>query len=225
MKLLFFDIDGTILRMYGAGRKAVEEGLSERFGKPIRTQPIHFGGKTDPQILREVLLLNDIADHEDNMNAASEAYMNRAHRIMPDVEVEMMPNADVLIRDLYAEKRHELSLLTGNFEPMAYFKLAQLQLDGYFSHGAFGSDHEDRNQLPEIGIHRVKREKNLHFEPHNVVVIGDTPRDIECARFAGVQCIAVATGGYSMDELADADLVLPDFSDTRLFYDFLHSTP
>lgn len=222
-KLLFFDIDGTLLRTYGAGRTAVETGLSARFNQPIQSGDLTFGGKTDPQILREVLTLNGIEAHEVNLQAASEAYMEAVQRLLPQSRVEMMPNMRVLLTELANHTKHELSLLTGNYEPMAFLKLAQVQLDHFFSHGAFGSDHEDRNQLPQIGINRVKTQYGLHFEPTDVVVIGDTPRDIECAHFAGAKCVAVATGGFSTTELAHADLVLENFKDIRPFFDFLQA--
>lgn len=220
-KLLFFDIDGTILRTYGTGRKAVVEALSSTFNCPIDTQNINFGGKTDPQILAEVLRANDIPDTKENIEAASEAYMHAVRQLMPESRVQVMPNVSPVLEAFHHHPQVELSLLTGNYEPMAFLKLAKVNLDHYFNHGAFGSDHTDRNELPSIGIKRIEALLEHTFHPQDVFVIGDTPRDIECAHTAGIRCIAVATGDFSMEDLHVADLVLPDLTHEEALHAFI----
>lgn len=222
-RLLFFDIDGTIMRSKGVGRQAVEDALAALFDRSFHSQHIPFGGKTDPQILREVLEANGVAATPENLQKAGKAYMTTMRTYLPQTTIQLMPNIHPLVKRLAGHEQVTLSLLTGNYEPMAYFKLAQVGLDHHFAHGAFGSDHEDRNALPKIGLARVASETGLQFARMHTFVIGDTPRDIECARAAGIKVVAVATGEHSLDQLAvhEPDLLLADLRDTEGFLSFI----
>ncbi|MBL7977474.1 MAG: HAD hydrolase-like protein [Bacteroidetes Order II. Incertae sedis bacterium] len=222
-KLLFFDIDGTIMLTHGAGRRVVEEALSEAFGKSIVTKGIPFGGKTDPQILTEVLVLHGIEPSEENISIAGEKYMDGLKVAMPMVSCEVLPGIPELLASLDERNDVELALLTGNFEPMAYLKLQKAGVEHYFHYGAFGSDHADRNALPEIGIQRAEMITGQSFQTQHIHIIGDTPKDIECARIAGWRVVAVATGNYSRDELAthQPDLLLENLRDHSPFWRYL----
>lgn len=219
MKLLLFDIDGTLLETGGVGRKAVESALSELAGQPISTEGVSFSGKTDPQILREVLTLNDV--HPDLLNGrfaeVVDAYRAMLPRLLQAAMVRALPGAAALVERLHAEPAVQLGLLTGNVREMAYLKLDAIGLGGYFPFGAFGCDHEDRNALPAVAVERALAHAGRPFEPSDVLVIGDTPRDVECARAYGARVVAVATGRFGRAELAEhaPDALLDSLEDWR----------
>jgi phosphoglycolate phosphatase-like HAD superfamily hydrolase len=220
MKLLLFDIDGTLLTTNGAGRPAVESALAELVGRPVSTDGISFSGKTDPQILREVLTLNDAAD--DLLNGrfpdVVEAFRATMHRVFDPAGADALLGAQALVEQLHADDRFQLALLTGNLQEMAYLKVGAIGFDEqHFPFGAFGSDHADRNELP--GIARGRAAAHAGAEPGDVVIIGDTPRDIECGRHGGCTTIAVATGRFDRDTLAEhePDVLLDSLEDADAF--------
>ena len=158
-RLVLFDIDGTILWTDGAGRRAVFRALEEHFGR-IGPDDHRFDGKTDPQIVRELLDALEALD-------------------------------DVV-----------LGLLTGNIQPGAHAKLAAVGIaPERFVVGAFGSDHHDRPELPEIARRRAEQVLGHPVRGGDVVVIGDTPADVACGIGIGARAIGVATGRYSVEEL------------------------
>lgn len=205
MKLLLFDIDGTLLETGGIGRRAVEAALSELAGRPISTEGLSFSGKTDPQILREVLALNGAEADLLNGRFAEvvAAYQAMLPRLLTASMVRALPGAAALVERLAAEEAVQLALLTGNLREMAYLKLGAIGLGGHFPFGAFGCDSEDRNALPAVAVERALAHAGRAFAPADVLVIGDTPRDIACARAHGARAVAVATGRFARAELAE----------------------
>ncbi|GAB5537126.1 MAG: HAD family hydrolase [Rubricoccaceae bacterium] len=212
--ILLFDIDGTLLQGHGVGRRAIEAALISLYGRSIDTSAIPFSGKTDPLIFREILTaapdlgLVDAAPEDRQLEAFRAAYLREMDQRLPVDRVSELPGAAPLVRQLDADG-HTMGLLTGNLEPLAYGKVARIGLAAeLFPFGAFGSDHEDRNELPAIAAQRA----GLHLQrdvPHtDLIIIGDTPRDIDCARAVGAKAVAVTTGYFSADELAEADIVL-----------------
>jgi phosphoglycolate phosphatase-like HAD superfamily hydrolase len=216
VKLLLFDIDGTLLTTHGLGREAVEAALLASQGRPIPAGRVSFSGKTDPQIFRELLCAEVAAEALDAaMAAAMAAYQDEVRRRIGAARVVMLPGVRRLLDGL-ATTEATLGLLTGNLRPMAYLKLGRLGLDGFFPFGAFGCDHEDRNALPEVAAARAEARTGRRFAGRDVVVIGDTPRDVACGRAAGAFTVAVATGQYRRDALAAhaPDLLLDSLEDT-----------
>jgi phosphoglycolate phosphatase-like HAD superfamily hydrolase len=118
-----------------------------------------------------------------------------------------------------------LGLLTGNLEKGARIKLEPFRLNEYFPAGAFGSDNEDRNTLLPIAVQRFEEILQDSIEINTCIIVGDTPRDVECAHIFGAQCIGVATGPYSYEDLQDAgaDLVVQDLADHSPFFRFFSS--
>jgi phosphoglycolate phosphatase len=217
MKLLLFDIDGTLLHTHGVGRRAVQEALSEITGQAVTTGDVDFSGKTDPQILREVLVATS-ADEEwlnGRFPEAVNAYQATMKRLFEPERVTALPGAVDLVEHLAAEDRHHLGLLTGNLRPLAYLKIGAIGLDRHFPFGAFGCDDEDRNNLPVVATSRAEEHTGWAFAPDEVVVIGDTPRDVACGRAFGARVVAVATGRFDREALAahDPDVLLDDLSD------------
>jgi phosphoglycolate phosphatase-like HAD superfamily hydrolase len=208
--LLLFDVDGTLLlKATAAHAAAVHEGLREVYGiADLSAVKLDAAGRTDYEIARAICLQTGVsaerfdAGRDDFRIACVAAYA----RLCPDDLSEFVaPGVTDVLEALAARDGLRLALLTGNLEPIARLKIARAGLRRFFEpgQGGFGSDHEDRTELPAIARRRAG-----NYPRTQTVVIGDTPRDIACARADGVRCIAVATGPYGPAELADADVVL-----------------
>ena len=219
--VFLFDIDGTILQSHGVGRRSVEAALAEAVGQTFDTSDTPFSGKTDRQIFREILTAArergvEVGDVEAAIAALADAYSARMHAALPDAHVEGLPGAVDLVRRLAADGA-EMGLLTGNLQPIAFAKVGRLGLGPTeFPFGAFGSDSEDRDALPAVAVERASAHLGRTVDPAEVVVIGDTPLDVACARAGGCVAVAVATGRYGAGELADADVVLDTLEAFRL---------
>ena len=211
--IFLFDIDGTLLRGHGVGRRALEAALLSLYGQTFDTSDVPFSGKTDAQIFRELLEAApdhglDAAPTDAQRAALQAAYLDEMGRRLPVDPVEELPGAAALVRRL-GDDGHAIGLLTGNLEPLAYGKVARVGLERtVFPFGAFGSDAEDRNALPAIAADRASAHLGRDVAHGDLVVIGDTPLDIACARAVGARVVAVATGHYAADDLGDADVVL-----------------
>jgi phosphoglycolate phosphatase len=219
-KLVLFDIDGTILYTGGAGRRAIQRTLLEIFGctGPIKGFP--FSGKTDPQIIMELMTL---AGHspsriEKKMDRFWDVYVEHLKEEMARAHgLKVYPGVVEVIQELQSRDGTLLGLLTGNIQRGARLKLEPVGLNGYFSVGAFGDDSADRDQLPRIAVDRVREQLGRSFSARDVVIVGDTPADISCARHYGAKVVVVATGFVSYEELEKAkpDALFHDFSDHR----------
>jgi phosphoglycolate phosphatase-like HAD superfamily hydrolase len=218
--LVLFDIDGTILLTDGAGRRAVHRALIEVFGS---TGPAEhrFDGKTDPQIVRE--LMRHEGHGDDHIDAHMDRLLDRyVHYLHEELEtgaagVRLMPGVAELLDALEARQDVVLGLLTGNLAEGARAKLASAGIDpDRFRVGAYGSDHEMRNALPAVAQRRAREQLGLEIAGADVVVIGDTPADIHCGREIGARAIGVATGQFSVEELSQhgAAAVFDDLSPT-----------
>lgn len=171
-------------------------------------------GRTDLEIARAVLLANDVpperieAGFEELRAAACKEY---ARRCPTDLRDNVAPGMGQLLGLLADRGDVRLALLTGNLEPIARLKLARAGIGKFFARGqgGFGSDHEDRAALPAIARRRAGSD-GTPYPRARTIVVGDTPRDIACAHADGLRCLAVATGPYGVDELADADRVAAD---------------
>jgi phosphoglycolate phosphatase len=208
--LLLFDVDGTLLlKATAAHAAAVHEALREVYGiGDLSAVRVEAAGRTDYEIGRAICLQLGIS--ADRFDAGREAFriacVAAYARLCPDDLSEFVaPGVTDVLEALAARDDTRLALLTGNLEPIARLKIGRAGLGRFFEpgQGGFGSDHEDRTELPAIARRRAG-----HYPRAKTVVIGDTPRDIACARADGVRCIAVATGPYGPEDLADADVVL-----------------
>jgi phosphoglycolate phosphatase len=220
VKLVLFDIDGTILLTDGAGRRAVNRALMEVFGT-TGSADHRFDGKTDPQIVRELMRLEGHADEhiDDRMGRMLDRYVEFLHEELTSGvgRTRVMPGVYELLDALDARDDVLLGLLTGNLAAGARAKLSAAGIDpNRFRVGAYGSDHETRAELPRVAQERARTDLGLEIPGHDVVVIGDTPADIQCGRGIGARSIGVATGHYSVEELAShsPSAVFPDLSAT-----------
>jgi phosphoglycolate phosphatase-like HAD superfamily hydrolase len=211
--LLLFDIDHTLLWTGGAGRRALESAFLEVLGVRNGLDGVPVSGRTDPAILRDMLRQHGLSDGRKTLERLLESYLRHLERFLPLVRGRVMPGIPELLTALRGREGVRMGLATGNVRRGAQLKLAHYRLDGYFSDGAFGDEAEDRPSLVALAIRRLGGEER----PRRVLVIGDTPLDVQAAKACDAIAVAVATGEYSQEELlrAGADLVFPDLSDWR----------
>ena len=213
MPVLLFDIDGTLYDGHGVGRLAIEATLAERFGRPVDTSAVAFSGRTDPQIFRAILSDTALVGHLDGDPAdaiaeAMEAYRDDMLGRLPGHRATAIPGATDAVRR-FAAAGVPVGLLTGNLEPIAHLKVEAVGLErALFPFGAYGSDDESRDALPAVAAARASACLGRLVEARELVVIGDTPLDVACARAAGAVAVGVTTGRFSHADLAHADLVL-----------------
>lgn len=217
-RLLLFDIDGTLVAG-GPAKGAFHTALLDAFGTAGPIQLHDFSGKTDPQIARELLEVAGLSpwEIERGLPRLWARYLEELRRRLPDHPMEILPGVMALMERLAGmEKEVALGLLTGNIVGGAELKLGSAGLYGHFRMGAFGSDSAVRNDLPGVALARAAEAWGKRFDPADVLVIGDTPRDVECGLAHGTVTVGVATGRFSADVLRDAGAhhVVEDFSDT-----------
>lgn len=219
--LLLFDIDGTLVSgateaHAAALHTALHEvhGLAEQVDS-ARALGIDPAGRTDPEIARLLLLAHGVsaeridARADDVREACCATY---ARTCPPDLSETVLPGVPELLERLAGRDGVRLALLTGNYEPVARVKLRAAGIGGWFDarEGAFGSDGEDRAELPEIARRRAGRTAGVAHPRERTIVIGDTPRDVACALADGVRCLGVETGRFSAAELHGATAVARD---------------
>lgn len=225
-RLILFDIDGTLVAG-GPAKDAFQEAMIETFGTAGDVGGVSFAGKTDPQIARE--LLSGIGLEERRIEAGFdelwERYVAYLESKLVGSPMRILPGVQELLDGLSVLDQVGLGLLTGNIERGARLKLGSAGLWGRFQIGSYGSDHEERNELPAIAFGRASELWGGAVDPGSAVVIGDTPRDVACGRRGGARTLAVATGRYQTADLiaAGADHVLDDLSSTLEILDWLTS--
>lgn len=205
-RLVLFDIDGTLLLTAGAGRRAITAAMTEVVGSAAGFEGVRFDGKTDPQIVSELLEAAGDPDPGDvkRISAVCDRYADllEAELQRPTSRVTIMPGVHDLLERLEQEPRAVLGLLTGNLARGAALKLRAGGIDpDRFAVGAYGSDAAHRPHLPPIAASRAEGLLGRVPSGHEVVIIGDTPADVACGASLGARAVAVATGGYTLDEL------------------------
>jgi phosphoglycolate phosphatase-like HAD superfamily hydrolase len=229
MKLVLFDIDGTLLWTDGAGRRAIHRALLDEVGTAGPIERYRFDGKTDPQIVRELLALAGHPDASDE--ARIQAVCRRYVTLLGDElakttqSTKLMVGIVELLDALAGEERDGralVGLLTGNLAPGAALKLWSAGLDpARFRVGAFGSDSHRRSDLPLVAATRAAVLTGRTFAGPDVVIVGDTPEDVACGRPVGARALAVATGFYDTAALraAGAPYVFETLADTAAVLD------
>ncbi|MDX1583899.1 MAG: haloacid dehalogenase-like hydrolase [Thermoanaerobaculia bacterium] len=204
MKLVLFDIDGTLIRDNGAARDAFAEALREVYGQCPELDRFDFSGRTDPEITWMVLEETGLDDEEieEGLHRLWDAYLHGLRARVSQETVRIMPGIEALLEALAGIRRSvTLGLLTGNIEPGARAKLSPFDLNRYFSFGAFGSDSRHRVELPPLALSRAREQVGRQFELEDLVVIGDSIFDVRCTTPHGARSIAVATGVTPADTL------------------------
>lgn len=224
--LILFDIDGTLLLSGRAGLRAMTRAFDKTFGITNAFAGESFGGRTDSYLVSKALQGAGLPDTPEQHDRFRENYIPL---LAEEIEQPgtghkgLMPGARELLEALHDHHHLHLALLTGNYREAAEIKLQHFELWDFFEWGAFSDDAADRNALVPIARSRAETYDIPVEAIERVIVIGDTPHDIECARVAGAQSIAVATGGFTIDQLreAGADHVLPDLSETQQVIELL----
>jgi phosphoglycolate phosphatase len=217
MKLILFDIDGTLIDSGGAGSKALDLAFEEMFSVKNAFREVTMAGKTDTQILKEGLALHRIGHGNGVIPDFFRAYVGYLRQYVRIRKGHVKPGIFAALDTLASRRENILGLLTGNISEGARIKLEAYGLSSYFRIGAFGDDSEDRNRLLPVAVGKLYEADSLRLEFKDCIVIGDTPRDVDCAKPYGAKTVGVATGPYSAAELCDADVVLEDLSDTKRF--------
>ncbi|MGB7337932.1 MAG: HAD hydrolase-like protein [Phototrophicaceae bacterium] len=219
-KLLLFDIDGTLLHSKGASREAKALAMEEIFGTAGNVRTHAFGGKTDWQILREVLEPHGITGLQigQKMPTFERAFAENMAKIIGNFDVQALDGAQELVT--YFDQRDDimLGLVTGNTSLTAPVKLKAAGFDpAMFVVGAYGSEADNRNDLPKLALDRAIAKARHDIAPENVIVIGDTVNDVLCARAIGAQVVTVFTGFEERDVLiaSKPDIMLDDLTSFR----------
>ena len=201
-RLVLFDIDGTLLSAGRAARESVLAALERAFGWTGSSAAHDFSGKTDPQIVRELVADSVPPEQfEAALDGALEMYLSELASRLSPAAIVPKPGIPELLARLAADPRVTLGLLTGNLERGARMKLAPPDFNRYFPFGAFGSDSPDRYLLPPIAVERARVFSGRAFSGKQVVIVGDSVHDVACGRSIGVRSVAVATGPTRIERL------------------------
>ena len=226
--LLLFDIDGTLINTHGSGGRAWRTASYRLFGNQFDFDGVSFAGRLDSAIYTDLAIHNGIDDHAERQDEFWAAYLDELPR-------ELARRADRLsacpgVHDLLAVLREQhvdttaLGLLTGNHRGAVPHKLDAIGIDHrWFNINAFGDEAETRPDLTALCMKRYAKAHDVNPKPSRVVVIGDTPHDIDCAKTHGCVAFAVATGSFSLDELhaAGADYAVDNLQDATPLLDLI----
>ena len=199
--LLLWDIDGTLIASGGAGMRALQVALRNVFGIDGSLHDIDFAGRTDHWIMREVFRKFGLAASPENFARYFEGYVAELPAALANPQARVLPGIREILTVASAHGQIAQGLLTGNMRRGAQVKLSHHGLWEHFPFGAFADDSEHRNELGPHAVRRAKERHGIEFSAANVWVIGDTPHDVACGKIIGARTLAVATGGYSLDQL------------------------
>jgi phosphoglycolate phosphatase-like HAD superfamily hydrolase len=222
-RLLLFDIDGTLINSGGAGIYALKLALVERFGITDGLHDIEIAGMTDSGIVVSILNKHKVPATNENIAAFLDSYVHFLSLELPRRQGKLLPGVLELLEKLKSRKHVVLALLTGNVSRGAELKLDHYGVWHFFEFGAFADDHQDRNKLGPFARARAKEKHGREFSAAEIDVIGDTPRDIACGKAFGARTIAVATGTWTREQLAEhqPDFLIDDLADVDRVIDTL----
>jgi phosphoglycolate phosphatase-like HAD superfamily hydrolase len=202
VRVVLFDIDGTLIRTGGAGVRAFERTGENLFHIVDGVRQMRFAGRTDPSLVREFFGLHQIEPTSTHFQRFFDHYVFVLDHLLRELSGHVCPGVGDFIAGLAnLPQAPLLGLLTGNIRLGAEIKLRHFGLWECFATGAFGDDHEDRNQLADLAQRRAGQTLGCALPGDEILVVGDTPRDIECGRAIGARVLAVGTGGARLDEL------------------------
>jgi phosphoglycolate phosphatase len=219
IKAVLFDIDGTILKSQGAGKRALEDAVMDLFGTTGAMDAVEFQGRTDPYIIHASLEPAGIAREEitARMEEIKDRYFSYLRRYIREVDVILLPGIRELAAALGRESRVVTGLLTGNFREGARIKLGVFDLFPLFTMGVFGDDTSVRNEMPSIAREKIRAAHGTIPDFGDLLIIGDTVHDVECGRRSGTRTLAVGTGWTPPEVLIaqGPDLYMDSLGDTE----------
>lgn len=219
IRLVLFDIDGTLVHTGGAGVKAFAKVFETAFNARDGFEKLKFAGRTDVSLVREFFQYHAIAETAENFERFFEQYVFWLDSILNHSDTNACPGVHELLRDLKKLEKPPLTgLLTGNIRLGAEIKLRHFNLWNEFETGAFADDSENRDQIAAVARERGRRLLGNGLQDQEILVIGDTPLDIRCGRAIGARVLAVATGGATLEELKrhEPDWAVKDLSEVEL---------
>lgn len=202
-RLLLWDIDGTLISTGAAGHRAILLATAQRFGGDGDLEGVEIAGRTDTSIAHQILAKYGAPITEESMESFLDIYLELLAQELPRSQGKVLPGILELLQRAESREDTVLGLLTGNLRRGARLKLEHYQLWQFFSFGAFADDHHDRNQLGTFALTRAHEGTGQKFLPEQVDVIGDTGHDIACGKAFGARTIAVATGSWAREQLAE----------------------
>ncbi|HRE80443.1 MAG TPA: haloacid dehalogenase-like hydrolase [Opitutaceae bacterium] len=218
--LLLWDIDGTLQVSGGAGMRALSAALATTFGISHSLADIEFAGRTDRWILQQIVSKFGLPPEPSASERFFRAYFSKLPSELSPESAYLLPGVADLISEVHGKSHLTQGLLTGNMRASAEIKLRFSGVWDYFPFGAFGDEHERRDDLGPLAVARARAHRGISFAPEQIWIIGDTPHDIACGRAMGARTLAVATGRHSMEELGRhaPDAVLPNLADREAFW-------
>jgi phosphoglycolate phosphatase-like HAD superfamily hydrolase len=202
VKLILFDIDGTLVHTGRAGVKAFARAFTAEFGFADGTERLKFAGRTDVSLVREYFSHHGIEPDKMHFDRFFKTYLNLLQQIILECDGAVCPGVHDFLAGLRALPNPPMiGLLTGNIRSGAEIKLRHFKLWDEFAFGGFADDHEERDCIAAVAKQRGEAMLKTNLRGEDVLVIGDTPLDIRCARAIGAKVLAVATGGSKLDEL------------------------
>jgi phosphoglycolate phosphatase len=219
LKLLLFDIDGTLVDCGGQPKPLFGEALEEIYGARGDIRGYDFSGKTDPRIVVDLMSAAGVPEpviHQ-RLPELRDAYLARLEERLEPEGVRILPGVVELLTTLAEREDVVLALLTGNWERGAGIKLGSVGLRRFFAFGSFGDGQTDRRDLPPVAWARAVEHCGRSFQPEETWIVGDSLLDVDCARAHGIPCFAVATGRTAATALAaaGAQQVVADLGATR----------
>ncbi len=202
VRLVLFDIDGTLIRSGGAGVRAFRETFRSEFGLPRATEGVVFAGRTDVSLVRQIFLANRIEPSPEHFGRFFDRYPFWLDHFLHELAGGACEGVHEFIEELRGRReRPTLGLLTGNIRLGAELKLRRYALWDHFATGAFADDHEDRNCIAGVALKRGSEHFKRELRGEEILVIGDTTHDIDCGKSIGAKVLAVATGGVELAAL------------------------
>lgn len=219
IRFIFFDIDGTLLDAGRAGATAFQRAWSRTFGDPDREPTLRFHGATDRGLLAQLFEATGIEDTPRRRRRFFSEYESLLGPYLDSIDAIPLPGvSDWLKRVQEAPNQLQSALLTGNCQAGATLKLRRFGLETHFEWGAFGCEDPDRNHLARLAQQRASERSSRPVHGSEILVIGDTVRDVQCAQSIGARCLGVSTGGAEAETLRQegADWVAPTLADAPM---------
>ena len=215
--LFLFDIDGTLIASGGVGEYSMRLAVQDMFGVEDGLGGVEIAGRTDHLITENIFKKFGVQWTPQRAAEFLDLYLRHLTEELPRKKGRLLPGIIELLDALKARPQVAMALLTGNLERGAEIKLTHYGVWNYFEFGAYADDHSDRNRLGPFARARATERHGVEFPPERIFVLGDTPHDITCGRVIGAKTVAIATGGYTREQLAahQPDVLFDDLADVE----------